>query len=67
MPSTGRNEDDARQVVEAVSLRLTGAVPAVCDAEAGQQHSSRSELVKANPARAAGPSSTAFPQATRTS
>lgn len=29
------------------SLKLTGVVPAVCDAEAGQQHSSKSELVQA--------------------
>jgi hypothetical protein len=46
------------------SLNLTGVVPAVCDAEAGQQHSSKSELVKANPSTGVGSSTTAFPQAT---
>jgi hypothetical protein len=58
------------------SLTLTGVVPAVCDAEAGQQHSRGSELAQANPSTGVGSSTgssgdavlvqTAFPPADQT-
>lgn len=34
--------------ISTASPKLTGVVPAVCDAEAGQQHSSKSGIIQAN-------------------